>query len=236
MNKIKELAKELCEKSPCHHKCHDTDKCVVEDEAEAILDGKSNQELFKQALVEGVNRRIDKDIEQGKQIEGYLTTKFKPQNEIDGIAWLLLNIFGCKFCETFRNEPCNIKEGESCTNNIANYIREAVKAEADCQKQSEWISVEDRLPEDVYGKDRKKITVLVCTESGKVSTASRQRIFKFNSTKCEWVELDTFEWSKRKRVTHWMHLPKIPEYRQLFIHPCEECMKGGGSDGNASTK
>ena len=30
---IEKLAKELCEKSPCHHKCPDTDKCIVEDEA-----------------------------------------------------------------------------------------------------------------------------------------------------------------------------------------------------------
>lgn len=34
--KIEKIAKELCEKSPCHHKCHDTKGCVVEDEAEAI--------------------------------------------------------------------------------------------------------------------------------------------------------------------------------------------------------
>ena len=73
-----------------------------------------------------------------------------------------------------------------------------------------WIPVEHVLPENLYGKERKKITVLVCTESGKVSTASRQRKFKFNSTKLEWVELDTFEWSKGKRVTHWMPLPELP--------------------------
>lgn len=57
---IEKLAKELCEKSGCHHKCHDTKDCVVEEEAE---------ELFKQALVEGVNRCIDKTIEEAKKIE-----------------------------------------------------------------------------------------------------------------------------------------------------------------------
>lgn len=81
------------------------------------------------------------------------------------------------------------------------------------RKQSEWISVEERLPEDVYGKDRKKISVLVCTESGRVSTASRQRLVKFNSTKLEWVELDTFGWSMYKRVTHWMPLPEPPKMK-----------------------
>lgn len=79
------------------------------------------------------------------------------------------------------------------------------------RKQSEWISVEDRLPEDVYGKGRKQITVLVCTESGKVSTTSRQRVVKWDKTKLEFVELDSFEWSKNKRVTHWMPLPEAPK-------------------------
>lgn len=30
---FKELSKALCEASGCHHKCHDTEHCVVEDEA-----------------------------------------------------------------------------------------------------------------------------------------------------------------------------------------------------------
>ena len=34
MNKIKEKARELC---TCHHKCHDTKDCVVEDEAREYL-------------------------------------------------------------------------------------------------------------------------------------------------------------------------------------------------------
>ena len=76
---------------------------------------------------------------------------------------------------------------------------------------AKWIKVSERLPEDVYGRDRKQITVLVCTESRKISTASRQRVFKWNSTKLEWVELNEFEWSNRKRVTHWQPLPQPPE-------------------------
>lgn len=40
---VKELAKELCEKSPCHHKCHDVTDCVVEDEALLLINqNKSN--------------------------------------------------------------------------------------------------------------------------------------------------------------------------------------------------
>ncbi len=79
------------------------------------------------------------------------------------------------------------------------------------RKQSEWISVEERLPEDVYGKDRKQITVLVHTKSGRISSASRMRIVKWDKTKLEWVELDTFEWSRGLRVTHWMPLPEAPK-------------------------
>ena len=72
-----------------------------------------------------------------EQIEEYLTTKLKPENKIDCIAWLLLNVFGCKFCKVCRDKPCNIKDGETCTDNIANYIREVVKEEAGYRKQSE---------------------------------------------------------------------------------------------------
>lgn len=39
MSKIKELAKDLCDKSTCHHKCPDTDKCIVEEEAELLING-----------------------------------------------------------------------------------------------------------------------------------------------------------------------------------------------------
>lgn len=39
---------------------------------------------------------------------------------------LLLNGSGCGFCKTCRDNPCGIKDGEKCTDNIANYIRECV--------------------------------------------------------------------------------------------------------------
>lgn len=77
--------------------------------------------------------------------------------------------------------------------------------------KGDWISVKNQMPEEVYGKHRKKITVLVCTESGRVCLASRQRVWKFNSTKLCWEELDRFEWSGRKIITHWMPLPEPPK-------------------------
>lgn len=52
-----------------------------------------------------------------------------PDNPINQIAWLLLNGSGCGFCKVCRDKPCNIKDGEKCTINIADYIRECVHAE-----------------------------------------------------------------------------------------------------------
>lgn len=49
-----------------------------------------------------------------------------PQGKVRQIAWLLLNGSGCGFCKVCRDEPCNIKDGEGCTSNIENYIREIV--------------------------------------------------------------------------------------------------------------
>lgn len=86
---------------------------------------------------------------------------------------------------------------------------------------SEWISVEDRLPEDDFPKDtdRLMIKVLVCSTSGKygVRTLSRQRwIMNFKqNTYSPW------QWSKDARnITHWMPLPEPPEERS---HGCEYC-------------
>lgn len=58
----------------------------------------------------------------------YLRLKDKgmPRGKVEQIAWLLLNGSGCGFCKTCRDNPCGIKDGEKCTDNIANYIRECV--------------------------------------------------------------------------------------------------------------
>lgn len=52
-----------------------------------------------------------------------------PHDQINQIAWLLLNGGGCAFCKVCRKEPCNIKDDETCTKNIADYIRDCVHAE-----------------------------------------------------------------------------------------------------------
>lgn len=57
-----------------------------------------------------------------------------PRGKVDRIAWLLLNGAGCGFCKVCRDEPCNIGDAESCTANIANYIRKIVKENGSVQK------------------------------------------------------------------------------------------------------
>lgn len=59
-----------------------------------------------------------------------------PQKPVNQIAWLLLNGGGCGFCMVCREKPCGIKDGEKCTMNIANYIRDIVHEE-DAAKKGE---------------------------------------------------------------------------------------------------
>lgn len=78
-----------------------------------------------------------------------------------------------------------------------------------------WIPVTERLPEDVYGKNREQIVVLVCTKSGKVSQCARMAdydcIADKTLTKVEWIKNGKFYWSKNKAVTHWMPMPEPPK-------------------------
>lgn len=78
-----------------------------------------------------------------------------PKGKVEQIAWLLLNGSGCGFCKVCRDNPCNIKDGEKCSNNIANYIRKTVLVESEklsAKLQADngggWIACEDRLPEE----------------------------------------------------------------------------------------
>lgn len=52
-----------------------------------------------------------------------------PNDKIRQIAWLLLNGGGCGFCKVCRDEDCRKQDGQSCTDNIAQYIRECVRSE-----------------------------------------------------------------------------------------------------------
>ena len=79
----------------------------------------------------------------------------------------------------------------------------------------EWIPVTERLPEDVYGKDREKIVVLVHTKIGNVSQCTRVADYACSTdatlSQVKWTKNGEFYWSKGKRVTHWMPLPQPPK-------------------------
>lgn len=76
---------------------------------------------------------------------------------------------------------------------------------------NEWVSVEERLPEDDAPAGRKQITVLVCSKAKKVLVASRiyepERDYNGKVYPARW------RWSKlmNNYVTHWMPLPAPPD-------------------------
>lgn len=78
-----------------------------------------------------------------------------------------------------------------------------------------WIPVSERFPEDVYGKDREKIVVLVRTKIGNVSQCTRVADYACSTdatlSQVKWIKNGEFYWSKGKRVTHWMPLPDPPK-------------------------
>ena len=72
----------------------------------------------------------------------------------------------------------------------------------------EWISVNDRLPEDDLPKDTKKkmIRCLVYTDKGTIKPCVRQR-WEVNGKLVPW------QWNKDlfAKPTHWMYYPQPPE-------------------------
>ena len=78
---------------------------------------------------------------------------------------------------------------------------------------SEWVSVEDRMPEDDTPAGRKQITVMVATKAGKVTIASR--VFEPERDYCGKVYPARWLWSRwlNNHVTHWMELPAPPDRR-----------------------
>ena len=78
---------------------------------------------------------------------------------------------------------------------------------------NEWVSVEERLPEDEAPAGRKQITVMVTTKAGKVTIASR--VFEPGRDYCGKVYPARWLWSRwlDKHVTHWMPLPAPPDRR-----------------------
>lgn len=193
---IERLAIDLCEKSGCHHKCHDTKDCVVEDEALLLInenksnnsdfksnnfDVKSNGELFKQALVEGLNRRFDREIEEAKKIE-----------QIEEMARDICKLgISCEECTMLARKTNQTRE-QYCK--AFEYAKRAYNAG---YRKQEWISVEDRLPED-YNK------YLLLLDNGRIT------IGWYHECAMQFIEDGIVVVN---RVTHWMPLPEAPKMK-----------------------
>ena len=187
---IERLARELCEKSGCHHKCHDTKDCVVEDEALLLINEnksnnsdfksnnfevKSNEELFKQALVEGLNRHFDKTIEEAKKIE-----------QIEEMIEIVKPFVSGLACEE-ESGSCELTDCRSCNaRDLSNKLYTAG------YRKQEWISVEDRLP------DKYKSVLISCEDEVRIDYIDAYGFWH-----------DNYPY----RVTHWMPLPEAPKMK-----------------------
>lgn len=97
-------------------------------------------------------------------------------------------------------QTCDLETGTWSYVDVALAI-EACKAALAEQKPSEWISVNDRLPEESAG------TCAVLIKSGEVLTAWPTYWHGSRSEFAEW----TFPLDELKsKVTHWMPLPDAP--------------------------
>ena len=91
-------------------------------------------------------------------------------------------------------------------------VREAIKKMPTLTPQNEWVSVEERLPEDdpnikkhIEGEQFGLLTVLVY--NGVVKQTNR---FFCNAPKFGLPKTDGWAWAS-SNVTHWMPLPAPPE-------------------------
>ena len=93
------------------------------------------------------------------------------------------------------------------------YVLDLIEKAPALTPPNEWVSVEERLPEDDAPAGRKQITVMVTTKAGKVTIASR--VFEPERDYCGKVYPARWLWSRwlNNHVTHWMLLPAPPDRR-----------------------
>jgi hypothetical protein len=108
------------------------------------------------------------------------------------------NIIGfnpCRYCKERRCKMCELQ-----------MYRDGVI------KNSEWISVEERLPENDYGKHwKERQYYLVMTEPTGLMRVARYGYKEYGW----WVDGHSCVLDERnyKRVTHWMPLPEAPKMK-----------------------
>ena len=97
-----------------------------------------------------------------------------------------------------------VPTGNTCLN-IAEHLYNA-----GYRKQGEWISVDERLPENDYGKHwKERQYYLVMTEPSGLMRVARYGYKEYGW----WVDGHSYVLDERnyKRVTHWMPLPEAPK-------------------------
>ena len=96
---------------------------------------------------------------------------------------------------------------------MSNIMRDWVKRQPTLTPQNEWVSVEDRLPEDDTSEYKAQIAVLVLTDRESIKIKKRTyhpgRVYygKFYPERWDWGTFND------DRITHWMPSPAPPDRR-----------------------
>ena len=96
---------------------------------------------------------------------------------------------------------------------MSNIMRDWVKRQPTLTPPNEWVSVEDRLPEDDTSEYKAQIAVLVLTDRESIKIKKRTyhpgRVYygKFYPERWDWGTFND------DRITHWMPLPAPPDRR-----------------------
>lgn len=98
--------------------------------------------------------------------------------------------------------------------NLGGVLRSAADHAAERLRGAGWISVKERLPEDLPENEGRKVIPCIvalksCYPNGKATIQKRQRQATYDYDN----NLNGWEWSRigKSRVTHWMPLPEAPK-------------------------
>ena len=167
---------------------------------------KSNNELFKQALVEGVNRHIDKTIEievityEQDRFNHFINLMEKAQKQYD------------RLYKRYKDSPY-LFEGTTLLSDAGRelqfYKDVIAMLEQGNRKQSGWISVEDRLP-TLEEKDIGLVGI-VNGNNGKIRFMDAIICVDYDFDEKKWFSWD-YDLTDCK-VEYWMPLPEAPKMK-----------------------